>query len=217
MPTATLEEYLESIYKLSRSGPTRPSLIAEDMSVSAPTVTATLRRLVERGLITRPDGRVELTAAGEEEALRLLRRHRLAERFLVDTLGLPWDDVHDDACLLEHAMTPRVEAALARHLGHPDSCPHGHPIPTDELDVLIEPSVTLDSAEAGTSVRVVSVDERDEAVLAHVGRLGLTPGTVLDVLEVGPFDGSIRVTMKDEPLTLARDVAARIDVAPMED
>ncbi|MDP2299157.1 MAG: metal-dependent transcriptional regulator, partial [Actinomycetota bacterium] len=101
MPSATLEEYLEAIYKAAERGEVRPGHLAEALGVSAPTVTATLGRLKTAGLIERPDGGVTLTPDGRQAALDIVRRHRLAERFLVDALGLPWDEVHDEACQLE--------------------------------------------------------------------------------------------------------------------
>lgn len=217
MPTATLEEYLEAIYKLSRSGPARPSAVAEAMSVSAPTVTATLRRLSERGLVTRPSGGVELTEEGVRQALSILRRHRLAERFLVDVLGLPWDDVHEDACLLEHALSPRVQDALAEYLDDPEACPHGHPIPGSDLSVAESSGRPLSEARAGSTVRVVSVDERDDDIVGHVGGLGLFPGTEVRVLEADPFGGALIVEVAGERVMVGGEVAVRISVAAAEE
>src|SRR5450759_1376181 len=95
MPSATLEECLETIYKISLRGPVRPTQIAEALSVSGATVTATLRRLEAAGLVSRPEGGVALTESGQREAIAVVRRHRIAERFLVDALGLPWDAAHE--------------------------------------------------------------------------------------------------------------------------
>ena len=214
MPTATLEEYLEAIYKLSVRGLVRPSDIAEAMGVSAPTITATLRRLEHEDLITRPERAVALTIDGEREALSILRRHRLAERFLVDVLGLPWDDVHEDACLLEHALSSRVQDALERYMGNPTVCPHGHPIPTRDLLIPEGIGIHLTEAAAGTRVRVVSVDERDEGILSLVGSLGLYPGTVLRIAQADTEDGAILVDIASSRSTLTREVAGCVVVVP---
>ncbi len=129
MPTATLEEYLETIYKLSERGPAKPTQIAEEIGVSGPTVTNTLKRLEAAGLVRRDGTDVVLTDEGRAHSIDIIRRHRIAERFLVDVLGIDWHDVHEDACLLEHALSPRVLAALETYLDNPEVCPHGHPIP----------------------------------------------------------------------------------------
>ena len=119
MPTAALEEYLESIYKLAQAGPVRPTQIAEAVGVSGPTVTATLRRLAMHGLVSREGTKVVLTEEGLQRSLDIVRRHRVAETFLVDTLGLDWDAAHEEACTLEHALSPRVLAALEEFLDNP--------------------------------------------------------------------------------------------------
>ena len=215
MPTPTLEEYLEAIYKLSREAPARPSALAEAMSVSAPTVTATLRRLTDRGLIERPRGGVALTSEGERSALTILRRHRLAERFLVDTLGLPWDDVHEDACLLEHALTPRVERALETFLEEPRECPHGHPIPDADLKLpASETSERLLLAEApvGTTLIVVDVREDDQVTLSEVWAAGLTPGTRV-VVRDRTSTARIDVEVDGAPTKISADAAASVGVA----
>ncbi len=139
MPTATLEEYLESIYRLSADeASVRPTQIAEAVGVSGPTVTATLRRLEAQGFVVREGTSVVLTPVGRERAIDILRRHRVAESFLVDTLGLEWDVAHEEACLLEHALSPRVVVALEKFLDNPTSCPHGHPIPAADGSVSAE-------------------------------------------------------------------------------
>lgn len=211
MPTATLEEYLEAIYRLAKDGPVRPSAIAEAMDVSAPTVTATLRRLSERGLVSRPKGGVMLTDEGSLEALSILRRHRLAERLLVDVLGLPWEDVHEDACLLEHALSPRVQDALDRVLGHPATCPHGHPIPTADLDVHWVQTRPLSAVPAGARVAIESVRDTDGAALDDAKRLSLLPGVELLVAGVSA-DGGLQIEADGRRHAVPRDLASRIDV-----
>src|SRR5690349_18623414 len=129
----TIEEYCEAIHNLSldEGGPVKAVRLAERMNVTGPTVFTTLQRLQRAGLLevearTRA---VKLTDKGEEIAFKLSRRHNLLERFLVDHLGLGWEVVHDEACRMEHAMSPLVEEALYKFLNYPTTCPHGNPIP----------------------------------------------------------------------------------------
>ena len=217
MPTATLEEYLEAIYKLAQTGPVRPSQLAESMGVSAPTVTATLARLSARGLVERPDRAIVLTAEGTQEALSILRRHRLAERLLVDVLGLPWDDVHEDACLLEHALSPRVQDALEAYLENPAYCPHGHPIPSARLEMTESEGRPLTAVPAGARVIVTSVDEGDESILGHIADLGLYPGTQIRIEGVEPFDGPIIINAGETPMAISREVASKITVIAVDE
>jgi DtxR family Mn-dependent transcriptional regulator len=212
MPSSTLQEYLEAIYKISLSGDVRPTQIAEAISVSGPTVTATLRRLEAAALITRPDGGVALTEQGRREAIAVIRRHRIAERFLVDVLDLPWESVHEEACLLEHAMSPRVLASLEKFLNNPSVCPHGHPIPSVDGAVSEPAGVPLGTLSAGASGTVVRVSEEDDQVLAYLGSLHLVPGSPVRVKEVAPFDGPLLVTVSGAEHALSREVAALVFV-----
>jgi DtxR family Mn-dependent transcriptional regulator len=212
MPSSTLQEYLETIYKMSLNGDVRPTQIAEALAVSGPTVTATLRRLEAADLITRPAGGVALTDAGRHEAIEVVRRHRLAERFLVDALQLPWDSVHDEACLLEHAMSPRVLEALERFLDNPSVCPHGHPIPTMD-GALPEPAgVPLFGLIAGSEGLVVRVGEEDDATLSYLSSIGLVPGVRVRVLEVAPFDGPMLVAVTGSEHAVSRQIAGLVFV-----
>lgn len=211
MPTATLEEYLESIYKISERGTVRPTQLAESMSVSGPTVTATLRRLESQGFITRDGRSIELTEEGTSRALDIVRRHRLAERFLVDALGLKWEDAHEDACLLEHALSPRVLVALEKYLENPAVCPHGHPIPGADGSLRTVTGILLSETEAGSKARVLRVREDDE-LLGYIGELGLKPGTEVEVIEVAPFDGPLTVTIAGATVAISREVGSRVTV-----
>jgi DtxR family Mn-dependent transcriptional regulator len=214
MPSATLEEYLEAIYKLGEDGEVRPTAVSETLGVSAPTVTSTLRRLEERGWVERPGGGVVLTTAGREEALSIIRRHRLAERFLVDVLGLGWDEVHEEACRLEHAMSPKVQTALERFLEYPERCPHGHPIPDAELSIAADPGVELTEVRPGEHGRVVSVREEDEEILRHLHGLGVMPGAEVLVVEAAPPDGTllVRVGERDTPVGVGLASSVRVEV-----
>ena len=210
MPTATLEEYLETIYKLSQQGTVKPTQIAEVMGVSGPTVTNTLKRLSSAGFIERQGTDVLLTDAGRAHSIDIIRRHRLAERFLVDVLGIDWGDVHEDACLLEHALSPRVLVALERYLDSPEVCPHGHPIPSADGTVPSVEGVLLSTLEAGDVARVIQVSEDDEAVLCYLQEISLKPGTSLTVQEVAPFSGPLLLCVGDRQIPLAREIASLV-------
>jgi len=216
MPSATLEEYLETIYKLSGRGDARPGQIAEALGVSAPTVTATLGRLSERGLIERPEGAVRLTLDGRQLALDIVRRHRLAERFLVDALGLPWDEVHEEACQLEHALSPRVQRALETFLDNPSVCPHGHPIPSADGDIAALEGLPLCESGAGDEVEIVRIEDEGEELLSYLASLGMFPGTAVRVCDIAPFKGPLLVEVGESRYALGRDVAGKIVVATAE-
>jgi DtxR family Mn-dependent transcriptional regulator len=216
MPSATLQEYLEAIYKMSLKGEVRPTQIADAIAVSGPTVTATLRRLEAASLITRPQGGVALTEQGRREAIEVIRRHRIAERFLVDALQLPWESVHEEACLLEHAMSPRVLASLERFLDNPSVCPHGYPIPSGDGAVREPAGVPLGTLPEGTRGTVVRVSEEDDKVLAYFGSLHLVPGSTICVNEVAPFGGPLLVTVSGVEHAVSREVAALVFVEAEE-
>lgn len=215
MPSPTLEEYLETIYKLALEGPVRPTQIAESMGVSGPTVTATLKRLESRGLIIRQGTEVVLTDEGRASSVNIVRKHRIAERFLVDALGLDWQAAHEDACLLEHAMSTRVVEALERYLDNPDVCPHGHPIPSADGSVIAAAGTSLSQLETGHSAVVLRVAE-DEQILGYLDSLGLRPGALVSVIGAEPFNGPLTIRTDVGTRPLSRDVARYVIVSPSD-
>jgi DtxR family transcriptional regulator, Mn-dependent transcriptional regulator len=214
MPTAALEEYLEAIYKLGQEGPVRPSQVAEWVGVSGPTVTATLRRLASRGLVVREGTKVVLTPDGVQRALEIVRRHRVAETFLVQTLGLDWEAAHEEACRLEHALSDRVLHALEDFLGNPGSCPHGHPIPGADGSLVSVAGTPLSDLKVGSAATVVAVAEEIEGMLAYLGSVGLRPGACLTVVESAPFEGPLTLECEGRRVALAREVARLVTVQP---
>lgn len=210
MATPTLEEYLEAIYKLSQRGPVRPTQIADAIHVSGPTVTGTLHRLEAQGLTTREGNEISLTPKGLAQSLDVVRRHRVAERFLVDALGLDLDEAHEDACLLEHALSPRVLEALELFLNSPDFCPHGHPIPRSDGSISAVTGIPLSEAAEGEECTVMQLAEDDDEVLSYLAGLGLTPGRKLVVREVAPFDGPLLLDIGGATSAIAHDMAARV-------
>lgn len=213
MPTATLEEYIEAIYRLGDGAPVRPGQIADAMGVSAPTVTATLGRLAGSGFVKREKGAVLLTDSGLTEALSIVRRHRLAERFLVDTLGLPWDEVHDEACLLEHALSPRVQEALEAFLDNPEYCPHGHPIPGADLGAITpDDGAALDLLSAGSVATILRVTDSDVETVAALASADLGLGTRIEVVHQSRDGSPVLVRSGDREVSLDSRAAAHVVV-----
>lgn len=212
MPTPTLEEYLETIYKLSLDGAVRPTQIADSMGVSGPTVTATLKRLEARGLIGRAGTDVVLTAEGVAGSLEVVRKHRVAEKFLVDVLQLDWEAAHEEACRLEHALSNRVVEALEVLLDNPEFCPHGHPIPSAQGTVADSSGMRLDTAEAGRRVRVLRVAEDTEA-LGYLGSIGLRPGVVVEVSSVEPAGGVMTLRFGGREVVVSLAAAGNVTVS----
>jgi DtxR family transcriptional regulator, Mn-dependent transcriptional regulator len=198
------EDYLKAIYHVaSRGQPVTTGLLATELGVSSPSVSAMLRRLAEGGLLERADSRsLRLTEAGERAALRVVRRHRLLETFLARVLDVPWDEVHAEAELLEHALSERLEERIDAALGHPTHDPHGDPIPPRDGPHEEGWSAALDSAPTGCRFEVDRVSDRDSAALRYLGELGVFPGVVLAVEEQEPFGGPrwVRVGDRRHPL-----------------
>jgi len=217
MVTESAEEYLEAIYKLSEEGqPVALSTLAGRLEVSSVSANEMVKKLVERKLaFYEPYKGVSLTPAGQVQALQVIRRHRLWERFLTDMLGLPWDQVHEEACRLEHATSPLVEERLARLLGEPETCPHGHPMPTAEGEVATEVGRPLAELRAGQRARVLRVPESDSALLQYLATLGLEPQATLQVEAVAPFQGPLTVRVGGVRHVLGRGLASKIVVQPL--
>lgn len=212
--TEAVEEYLEAIYKMSLEGPVIAARLAERMGVSPPTVADMLKRLSEKGMIStsRRDG-VKLTKKGLSTAETMVRRHRLWERFLTDVLGLNWDEVHEEACRLEHAMSPQVEEKLADILGHPETCPHGFPIPgTKGAKKRAREAKPLSMLSVGDEAVIERVTEEDSQLLQYLSSLGLLPEAKISIKEIAPFKGPMLVQVCGAQYALGQEVASKIMV-----
>jgi len=175
-PTATVaeEEYLQTLFWLQEAGlPMTGANLSRAMQLSAPTVHEMVRRLENDAYITRAgDKTISFTASGAEHARGIVSRHRLIERYLTDIVGVPWDDVHEEAENLEHAMSPRFETYMREAIGDAKTCPHGHPI---ELGTRIE-GVPLADVEIGATVQVLRFENEAEDLLHVLKSSGLEPG-----------------------------------------
>jgi DtxR family transcriptional regulator, Mn-dependent transcriptional regulator len=213
-PSPAGEEYLEATYRLrAKGGPVRVSALADYLGVAAPSASGMIKRLAEAGLVVRAqDSAVALTDEGEKAAVRIVRRHRLFERFLTDALGLSWDKVHDEACRLEHAASEEVTENLDRFLGNPHTCPHGSPIPSAAGVLAPLDTTRLVDCEAGDRGVIVRVDDEEPDMLRYLASLGLLPDVDVRVKEVAPFRGPILVEVGNSQYAIGREVAARIAV-----
>ena len=187
----SVEDYLKVIYHLSSEGGfATTSDIAALLTVAPPSVSGMIKRLSEAGLIEHvPYRGVQLTHQGRRAALRMIRRHRIIEVYLTQRLSYDWDNVHDEAERLEHAVSDELIERMAVALGDPQYDPHGAPIPTVEGDIEETELASLAEAAVGTAVEVRQVDDADSARLRYLAELGLTPGTRLVVTERQPFNG----------------------------
>lgn len=193
---------MKVIYDLQErgTGPVTISGMAERLSVSNSSVSGMLRKLNELGLVQHQRyGNVSLTETGTKAALAVLRRHRLLETYLVAELGYSWDEVHDEAEILEHVVSDKFVDRIAAHLGDPVVDPHGDPIPTREGAIVQRESVLLSEAEAGTSGVIVRVNDTDPELLRYLADIDIGIGRRVRVVERLPFAGSIRIGVRSEP------------------
>ena len=208
------EEYLETIFALEEEGiPVIQARVAERLGKAAPSVSEMLDRLEADGLIERSARRIRMTPSGAELAQGVVRKHRLAERLLVDVIGLDWDKAHVEAGRWEHVISDDVEARLVELLGHPTTCPHGNPIPGMEDDALKQRS--LADAEPGERIRLERVTEsveHDAASLSYLGDHGFTPGTTA-VIESRAPDGTVTLTVGETTVALGPAMCERLFVA----
>jgi DtxR family transcriptional regulator, Mn-dependent transcriptional regulator len=212
-----VEQYLETVLELEEAGITpMRARIVERLGVSAPAVSETVKRLEREGYLTLDADRVlHLTESGRAYATSMLRKHRLAEVLLVDVLKVPWPQVHEEACRLEHAISDTLEQHLVALLDDPGTCPHGSPIPgsanapTDEA-----PLEKLSSVPAGGACVVRRIDEHLQTLVPRMRELevaGLLPGTAVVVRESS--DGRVIVDVAGRPAEIDGDVAAEVYVS----
>jgi DtxR family Mn-dependent transcriptional regulator len=213
-PSASVGDYLKAIWEVAGSGAASTKDVAERLSIAPPSVTNMFARLQEMGLVDYERYRgASLTERGREEALRLVRRHRLIETFLLEHLGYSWQEVHEEAERLEHAVSDAFTERLAEFLGHPGHDPHGDPIPAADGTLAAEESFPFDEAAVGDRVSISRVKHDDAAILAFLGERGLVPGRVVEVKEVRALDGVVTVEDEDGELhSLGRPLADSIFV-----
>ena len=211
----SFEMYMKAIYRLEREGPgVTTSALATELGVAPASVSGMLKKLVNDGYVEHEvRGDIKLTRKGLEIAVGVVRRNRLAERLLTDVLGMPWDEVYAEACILEHAITPRVEERMVVALGDPQTCPHGHPIPPTDLTEPVRVGIPLAQVEAGEKVTVSGVTEQMPEILRYLGQVGIRPGVHLHVVEKAPLGGPVTVEIDGERHAISLELARTVMIA----
>jgi DtxR family Mn-dependent transcriptional regulator len=212
--TVAEQEYLEIMFWLEEAGlPMTGANIARAMQLSPPTVHEMIGRLVEDGYVERKaDKSLDFTESGREHASYIVRRHRMIERFLTDVLGIPWDEVHEEAERIEHAMSPVLEERMRAAIGDATTCPHGHPI----VEGAREQGSLLADVEEGASIHVLRFENEAEELLHYLKEAGLEPG-LEGTIERNDDEG---VTIRSESgshvvsRSVAETVSVRADPAP---
>src|ERR671914_1579454 len=201
-----VEDYLEEIKRLEEDGERiTATVLARILEVSLPSASEMLKRLASEGYLQRAKGgAILLTPEGRRLAHTMLRRHRLIECLLVDKLGMAWFEVHGEAHKIEHAISARVEEAMAKALDYPDYCPHGHPICPVDLRQLRR----LTELEAGEAGIVAQISELTEDVLPYLDQIGVRPGAEVKIKDVAPLEGPITIETAEGATSLSHDVAA---------
>jgi DtxR family Mn-dependent transcriptional regulator len=215
-----VEDYLKTIYMLeSEESPVSTSRIATAREVKPGSATSMIQRLYKLNLVNyvKHYG-VTLTDAGREIALEVIRHHRLVELYLIEALGFSWDEVHEQADLLEHVISEKLEERMAAVLNYPQFDPHGDPIPSREGEMSEIRSYRLTAMTPGTDVIISRVlDDADSKLLRYLGSLGLVPGVMLRIIETAPFDGPITVRLDDKTLIIGHKVADTVLVKNVDE
>jgi DtxR family Mn-dependent transcriptional regulator len=214
--SSAIENYAKAIYALERrGGEVTTNALAERLGVTAGSASGMVKRLGELGLVRhRPYRGVSLTDDGRRVALEVMRHHRLLELYLVESLGVPWDRVHEEAEVLEHVLSDELEELIAAKLGDPTHDPHGDPIPTRELTIEEGSTRALQSLEVGDRGTLTRVSDSDPEMLRFLADRGIAPGDDLEVVEKQPFDGPLFVRFRGEIHVLGGELtkAMRVEV-----
>ncbi|HMR66620.1 MAG TPA: metal-dependent transcriptional regulator [Anaerolineae bacterium] len=212
--TESTEMYLITVYRLTRhASHASTKVIADMLGISPPSVSERLKRLAQQGyLIHEWREGAKLTPEGEHIAVNVLRKHRLIETFLVQMAGYGIDEVHDEACHIEHAISERLADRLEAMLGRPQFDPHGHPIPAKDGTLPAGTYQPLAEVEPGQTVLIRQVSDWNGEQLSYITSLGLAPGVTVTVVSHAPFDGPLTLDLDNRPVALARDIAQTIGV-----
>ena len=218
MHTQAIEDYLREIYALQeRDERATTSALAARLDVAAASVTNMFKKLAALKLVLHePYKGVTLTPAGLKAALEVVRHHRLIELYLSEALGVPWDQVHEEAEKWEHVLSEDVEDRIDAALGHPTTSPHGAPIPARDGTVADRPYRSLDELDPGQIAEVTEVSDRDPALLRYLGELGLYPHVQLEIVSNSPYRGTV-LRINGVERTLGRDAARHIFVKSVSD
>ena len=212
--TAAAQDYAKAIYTLeSRDGAASTTELATLLEVRPASVSGMLRKLSALGLVEHERYRgVRLTERGRRVALEVIRHHRLVELFLVENLGMTWDEVHAEAEVLEHALSEELEELIAAKLGNPTVDPHGDPIPSRELTLAESEAPALAELEPGEAATFVRISDTEPEMLRFLGERGIVPGARLEVVDRQPFDGPLFVRVGQDRHVLGEKLARAMRV-----
>jgi DtxR family Mn-dependent transcriptional regulator len=208
----SLDQSLEALYRLNQHGAAVPvKALAKKLRISRAEAAERVVRLQALGFVTSNAALdLTLTPSGAAWGAVRIRRHRLVERLLHDQLGLPWEQVHEEAARIAPAISFALEERLDAVLGHPVACPHGNPIPAPDGSVIVEPATPLDRLRPGSKGTIAAILQEEPQLLRYLAALGLFPKTELEVEEVAPLGGPIVVKVGASRYALGREVASRI-------
>ena len=219
MESESREMYLKSIYELAEDGELVPvSVLALRLGVAAVSATEMIKRLVEQGFVEHiPYKGVALTEEGMRRAMSVVRKQRLWERFLVDHLEIKWALAYDFSCRLEHATDAVVTEALADFLGHPETCPHGNPIPEADGTIAKDQAVPLVGCLVGQEVEVIRIDRPETTLCDYLESREVVPGQRFQIVDEAPYNGPITVQIGKKEIALGREISARVFVVPVSE
>lgn len=215
--TTSIQDYLKTIFDLTQNSETASTTaLAGRLGIAPASVTGMMQKLAaaKPPLVNyRKHQGVTLTAEGERAALKVIRHHRLLETYLVTMLGYSWDNVHEEACRLEHVISDEFETKIAAALGNPERDPHGEPIPDAELRLPADTSTPLSALRTGQNATILRVRSDDPDFLRHMDELGLLPGTNLSVINYSPFDQNLELQISNHPIrVIGLAISSRIFV-----
>jgi DtxR family Mn-dependent transcriptional regulator len=208
-----IEDYLKTIYSLAEvETPVSTSRIAEARQVKPGSVTSMLQRLDKLNLVHyEKHYGVTLTESGQKIALEVIRHHRLLELYLSEALGFSWDEVHEQADILEHVISEKLEERIAHYLGHPKFDPHGDPIPDKDGAMESIPMMLLSETAVGATTQVARIqDDANSEMLRYLAELGLTPGKTITILDIAPFDGPLTLEVDGQEKVIGNAIASAI-------
>jgi len=216
--TSATEEYLETIYKLQeKSGVATTSDLVKSLKVAPGTVTNTIARLEKESLVIhKPYRGVKLTEKGRRIALRTIRKHRLSERLLTDLLNVEWERVHEAACKLEHSISDEIAKKIEKALGHPKTCPHGNPIPTECGGIIEERSKPLSEFNPGEKGFIAKITDERRELLEYLNSLEIRPNKIIEIVDKAPFGGPIIIRIEGKDRALSREIASLIEIRKIE-
>lgn len=216
MISFTEENYLKAVYHLSQGGErtVMTNELAEAMHTKAASVTDMVKKLSAKSLIQYEKYYgVQITHSGKQQALQIIRNHRLWEKFLVDKLGFTWDEVHAVAEQLEHIQSPQLINRLDEFLGFPKTDPHGDPIPDQQGKFKLKSQVRLDQVKPGKRGTIISVKDDDADLLKYLEKIGAKPGKVIQVIRREAFDKSMKIQIDRKRIFISAEVSRNIQLA----